>query len=123
MGVSALLFSMWAVSLNAADASYALIALDADAGTAVFESAADGLFLVRRDQPIADSGFRLSAVSADGVTVVLDRSYQGQSLTLPLVRGEGLVPAKIAEMEEADRRAAHALDALVRVAPAVAEPD
>lgn len=123
MVINALLFAIWGASNAPVDPSYALIALDPDAGTAVFESATRGLFVVRRDQPIADSGFNLSLVSADGVTVVLGRSYQGQSLSVSLARGEELTPAKIVEMEQADQRAAHALDALVRVAPAVAEPD
>jgi hypothetical protein len=87
-----------------------LIATDPDTGSAVFQADdSDRLLLVRAGQPIGDSGFRLQYSRRDGANLELIRRYQGQSLVQTLAIGAALDPKKIAEIEEADRRAQAAM--------------
>ena len=58
--------------------------------------------------------------------MVLARSYQGHSLNQQLAVGEALRPQEIMELEQADRRAAAAMENLTSpsiVVPARSSPD
>lgn len=89
-------------------ATWQLLALDSSAQTAVFVNAADELCLLHVQEALADTGFILHAVQSDRVTLQLKRAYQGLPLQQQLPLGAIVDPQAVAQMEEADRRAARA---------------
>lgn len=96
-----------------------LIATDADTGSAVFQRAnSDELKLVRAGAEIPGTGFKLEYARANAAHLVLMRRYQGQQFVQRLAIGGTLDPTKIAEIEEADRRA----QAAMSVSSTVIEP-
>lgn len=118
--------SVSASPMASSEAGFTLLAVDSEAGTVVFETSRGELLLSRIGEPVGDSGFRLQSVSAAGASLVLSRNYQGRSLSQQLNLGEPLQPGKILELEQADKRAAHAMEILARPAtmtPARSPPD
>lgn len=102
--------------------TWQLLALDASAQTAVFVNTADELRLVHLQDSLADTGFILHAVQSDQVTLQLKRAYQGLPLQQQLPLGATLDPQAVAQMEEADRRAARAESLIMTPVEAAAPP-
>lgn len=72
--------------------AYTLETYAADAGAAVFVDTVGALIPVKTGQNVADTGWRLVRIEADGVDVTAGQTINGDIVTVRIRRGERFSP-------------------------------